>query len=175
MPALRIATLATGLLMIVSWWLGRSEPAYYAPVTVTDHLAASMNSLLPLAWALTLLIWGRTAPVRRGHWLFPLAATGFAGMAVFNALEDLAGQPWAGTPWAASTLLGMVATIAAGVVTLTTPTRWRWSGLALLLFLAALGPAPLCSAATWLALAAAIPWLASTSTSTDRHTTVTPR
>jgi hypothetical protein len=66
-------------------------------------------------------------------------------------------------------------TIAAGLVTLTTPDRWRWNGLALLLFLAALGPAPLCSAATWLALAAAIPWLASTSTSTDRHTTVTPR
>jgi hypothetical protein len=41
---------------------------------VADHVAASMNSLLLLAWVLTLLIWGRTAPARRGHWLFPLAA-----------------------------------------------------------------------------------------------------
>ena len=163
MLVLRVATLATGLLMVVSWWLGRSEPAYYDPVTVADHLAASMNSLVPLAWAMTLTVWGRTAPVRRGHWLFPLAAAGFVGMAVFNALEDLAGQDWAGNLWAASTLLGMAATIAAGLVTLTTPVRWRWSGLALLLFLAALGPAPLLSAATWMALAAAIPWLSSTS------------
>jgi hypothetical protein len=103
----------------------------------------------------------------------PLAAAGFAGMAVFNALEDLAGQAWAGTPWAASTLLGMVATIAAGLVTLTTPTRWRWTGLALLLFLAALGPAPLLSAATWLTLTAAIPQLAKTTD--DQPTTATPR
>jgi hypothetical protein len=163
MSPLRIATLGTGLLMIVSWWLGRSEPAYYDPVSVADHLAASMNSLVPLAWAVTLLIWGRTAPALRGHWLFFVAAAAFVGMAVFNALEDLGGQEWAEAPWAASTTLGMVATIAAGLVTLTIPTRWRWTGLALLLFLATLGLAPLLSATTWLALAAAIPWLATTS------------
>ena len=164
MPALRLATLITGLLLILSWWLGRAEGAYWDPVTVADHLATSMNSLLPLAWAITLLIWGRSAPARRAQWLFPLAAAGFAGMAVFNALEDLAGQDWAGTPWAASTLLGMVATIAAALTTLAAPTRWRWTGLALLLFLAAIGPAPLLSAATCLTLAATSPWFATSST-----------
>jgi hypothetical protein len=49
-----------------------------------------------------------------------------------------------------------------------------WSvHLALLLFLAALGPAPLLSAATWLTLAAAIPWLAKTTD--DQPTTAIPR
>ncbi|MGI9586221.1 MAG: hypothetical protein ACR2N7_11595, partial [Acidimicrobiia bacterium] len=123
------ASLATGLIAVI-WLIGSlSDPAYYDPQTVSDYVASVLAEIMFLAIAYTLIVWSRVTPVRRGVWMLPGAAVGFVAWSVGNVLEEIMGIEFGVYFFFVGAFIAYVLVAFAGVVTLTVPLRWRWSGL----------------------------------------------
>jgi hypothetical protein len=126
------ASLATGLIALI-WLVGSlSDPAYYDPQTISDYLASALAEIMFLAFAYTLIVWWRVTPVRRGVLMLPGAAVGFVLWSVGNVLEEIMGIEFGAYFFFVGAFVAFVLVAVAGVVTLTVPLRWRWSGLILL-------------------------------------------
>jgi hypothetical protein len=126
------ASFITGLLALAGFLIGLSDPAYYDPVTTLDYIASVLNDLGLLAAGATLIIWSRVTPVRRA-WLFILGAgIGMILWSIGNALGEIGRLDFGDTVYFVGSIGGFGLTAAAGVVTMTAPSRWRWSGLFLL-------------------------------------------
>jgi hypothetical protein len=126
------ASLAAGL--IATAWLvsSLSDPAYYDPQTVSDYLASALAEISFIAFAYTYVVWWRVTPVRRGALMLPAAAFGFVLWSAGNVLEEIMGIEFGAWLFFVGAFVAFVLTAIAGVVTLTAPVRWRWSGLVLL-------------------------------------------
>jgi hypothetical protein len=126
------ASLETGLNALM-WLVGSlSDPAYYDPQTVSDYLASALAEIMLLAIAYTLIVWWRVTPLRRGALMLPGAAVGFVLWSVGNVLEEIMGIQFGAYFFFVGASIAYVLVAFAGVVTLTVPLRWRWSGLVLL-------------------------------------------
>jgi len=146
------ASLGTGLIAAVWTVSSLSDPAYYDPQTVSDYMASAIAEITLLAFAVTLLIWWRVTPVRRGVLMLPGAAVGFVLWSVGNVLEEIMGIEFGAYFFFVGAFLAYVLVALVGIVTLTVPLRWRWSGLVLLGVTASLSNQDI--------PIAAIPWLA---------------
>ena len=148
------ASLTTGLIAVIWYVNSLSDPAYYDPQTIADYAASILAEIFFLAAALTLVVWWRVTPVRRSAVMLLGAAVGFALWSVGNVLEEIMriglGE---GIYFVGAALAGVLTTLG-GVVTLTAPTRWRWSGLVLLAITASFLLEDLLTGAV-----AAVPWL----------------
>jgi hypothetical protein len=131
--------LITGLMNLAGFVVGLSDPAYYDPQTGLDYVASVLNFVGPLATGLALVVWWRVTPVRRAALLILGAGIGAVTWSFGNLLEEILRLDL-GTDlyfFGATAAFGLSA--AAGVVTLTAPTEWRWSGLFLLAVSAGIG------------------------------------
>ena len=121
---------------------------YYAPETTLDYAIASLNTLGPFATSLAMFICWKVLPLGRRGLLIPLGATEAFVFGAGNFLGDIADLDvgddlfFYGGAW----FFGV--SVAAGVIVLTAPNRWRWSGLLLLGLGAGVG---LDSAVIWVA------------------------
>ena len=150
---LAIASLGTGLIALVGFLVGLTDPAYYAPETTHDYAAATLNTLGPVAAAIALFIWWRVAQVRRGVFLILIAAASGLLYGVGNFLGDIAGWGPGDDLFFYGSAAFFVASVTAGVVVLTVRSNWRWSGLFLLAVAAGVGvDSAIVSAVAWLAL-----------------------
>jgi len=149
---LAFACLGAGLVALLGLLVGLGDPAYYAPETTLDYAGAALNTMGPLATALAMVVWWKVIPVGRRALLIPIAATTAVLFGLGNFLEDIGGLEVGGDLFFYGGAGFFAASLAAGVIVLTAPTRWRWSGLVLV----ALGAGvALDSAVVWVAA-----WLA---------------
>lgn len=146
------ASLITGLIALIWYINSLSDPAYYDPQTLTDYLASMLAQMFFLAAAYTFVVWWRVTPVRRSALMLLGAAVGFVLWSAGNVLEEIMRIKFGEDIYFVGAGLAIILTAIAGVVTLTAPTRWRWSGLVLLAITASflLEEVPI----------APIPWLA---------------
>ena len=126
------ASLATGLIAVVWLVSSLSDPAYYDPQTVSDYVASALAEIMFIAFAYTYVVWWRVTPVRRGVLMLPGAAFGFVLWSAGNVLEEIMGIEFGAWLFFVGAFVAFVLTGLAGLVTLTAPVRWRWSGLVLL-------------------------------------------
>ena len=126
------ASLITGLIVAVWFVNSLSDPAYYDPQTITDYVASVLAEIFFLAAAYTFVVWWRVTPVRRSAWMLLGAAVGFVLWSVGNVVEEIMRIDFGENLYFVGATLAIVLTALAGVVTLTAPTRWRWTGLVLL-------------------------------------------
>ena len=126
------ASLATGLIAVVWLVSSLSDPAYYDPQTVSDYVASALAEIMFIAFAYTYVVWWRVTPVRRGVLMLPGAAFGFVLWSAGNVLEEIMGIEFGAWLFFVGAFVAFALTGLAGVVTLTAPVRWRWSGLVLL-------------------------------------------
>jgi hypothetical protein len=126
------ASLATGLIATVWLVSSLSDPAYYDPQTVSDYLASALAEIMFIAFAYTYVVWWRVTPVRRGALMLPAAALGFVLWSAGDVLEEIMEIEFGAWLFFVGAFVAYVLTAIAGVVTLTAPVRWRWSGLVLL-------------------------------------------
>ena len=148
------ASLTTGLIVAVWFINSLSDPAYYDPQTITDYAASVLAEIFFLAAAYTLVVWWRVTPVRRSAPMLLGAAIGFALWSVGNVLEEIMRIEFGANLYFVGITMAIVLTALAGIVTLTAPTRWRWSGVILLAITASFLLEDLLTGAV-----AAIPWL----------------
>lgn len=126
------ASLMTGLIALVWLVSSLSDPAYYDPQTVADYVASALAEILFLAMAYTLVVWWRVTPVRRGALMLPGAAVGFVLWSIGNVLEEIMNIEFGAYLFFVGAAIAYVLTGLAGIVALTSSSRWRWSGLVLL-------------------------------------------
>lgn len=126
------ASLATGLIATIWLVSSLSDPAYYDPQTVSDYVASVLAEIMFIAFAYTYVVWWRVTPVRRGVLMLPGAAFGFVLWSAGNVLEEIMGIEFGAWLFFVGAFVAFVLTALTGVVTLTAPVRWRWSGLILL-------------------------------------------
>lgn len=126
------ASLATGLIAVAWLVSSLSDPAYYDPQTVSDYVASGLAEILFIASACTYVVWWRVTPVRRGVLMLPGAAFGFVLWSAGNVLEEIMGIEFGAWLFFIGAGVAFALTALAGIVTLTAPIRWRWSGLILL-------------------------------------------
>ena len=124
--------LITGLIVLVWHISSLSDPAYYDPQTITDYVAPILAEIFFLAAAYTYVVWWRVTPVRRSALMLLGAAVGFVLWSVGNVLEEIMRIKFGEDVYFVGAGLAIVLTAIAGVVTLTAPNRWRWTGLVLL-------------------------------------------
>jgi hypothetical protein len=105
-------------------------------------------------WAYTFVVSWRVTPVRRSAWLVLGAAVGFALWSVGNVLEEIMRIAFGEWVFFVGASLAIILTGPAGVVTLTAPIRWRYSGLVLLGIVASLllEDLPLLAPIPWIGL-----------------------
>ena len=126
------ASLITGLIVVVWFVNSLSDPAYYDPQTITDYVASVLAEIFFLAAAYTFFVWWRVTPIRRGALMLLGAAVGFILWSVGNVVEEIMRIEFGENLYFVGATTAIVLTALAGVVTLTAPTRWRWTGLVLL-------------------------------------------
>ena len=126
------SSLLTGLIAVAFTISSLSDPAYYDPQTAADYVASALGEVLFVAMAFTLVVWWRVTPVRRGAWLLLVAAGGFVLWSIGNVLEEILRVEFGVYLFFVGSPTGYVATGIAGIAALTSPSRWRWSGLVLL-------------------------------------------
>lgn len=126
--AAAVAAFVTGAGFIV----GLSDPAYYDPVTLFDYFGSVSNDLSILTSGFALLLWSRVTPLRRASLLILGAGIGMIIWTVGNVLEEIMHLQIGEDLYFVGSIAFFGLSVAAGVVTLTAPTRWRWSGLLLL-------------------------------------------
>jgi hypothetical protein len=148
------ASLATGLIAVVWYVNSLSDPAYYDPQTIADYAASVLAEIFFLSAAYTLAVWWRVTPVRRSALLILGAAGGFALWSVGNVLEEIMDISIGEGIYFVGAGLALVLTAIGGVVTLTAPSRWRWSGVVLLAI-----PASFLLEDVLTGAVAVIPWL----------------
>jgi hypothetical protein len=148
------ASLVTGLIAVVWYVNSLSDPAYYDPETIADYAASVLAEIFFLSAAYTLAVWWRVTPVRQSALFILGAAVGFALWSVGNVLEEIMGIDLGEGIYFVGAGLAGVLTAIGGVVTLTAPTRWRWSGVVLLAI-----PASFLLEDVLTTAVAAIPWL----------------
>ena len=133
------ASLTTGLIAVAVFMVGLSDPAYYDPVTTFDFVASVLNDLVLLSAAVALIIWWRVTPVNRSALLILGAGIALVIWSFGNVLEEIARYDLGETIYFVGGIGAFGLTAAAGVATLTSPSRWRWSGLFLLAISAGIG------------------------------------
>ena len=126
------ASLTTGLIAVVWLVSSLSDPAYYDPQTVSDYIASALAEIMFIAFAYTYVVWWRVTPVRRGALMLPVAAFGFVLWSAGNVMEEIMGIDFGAWLFFVGAGVAFVLTALAGIVALTAPIRWRWSGLVLL-------------------------------------------
>ena len=149
------ASLITGLIAVIWFVSSLSDPAYYDPQTFVDYAASILAEIFFLSAAYTLVVWWRVTPVRRSALMLLGAAAGFALWSVGNVLEEIMGVEFGEGIYFVGAALAVGLTTLGGIVTLTAPGRWRWSGLVLVAITASFPLEDLLTGAV-----AAIPWLA---------------
>ena len=127
---------AAGALELLRALIELAEPAYYAPVTLLDYIAAILTSVAWAATAIALFLWWRATPIRRGSFLLVVAAvTTLLGDSLGNLLEDVFDLEIGEWLYLNVGQVSSWAVMAAGIVILTVRGTYRWTGLFLLLYL----------------------------------------
>jgi hypothetical protein len=126
------SSLLTGLIAVAFTISSLCDPAYYDPQTAADYVASALGEFLLVAMAFTLVVWWRVTPVRRGAWFLLVAAGGFMLWSIGNFLEEILRVEFGVYLFFVGSPTGYVSTGIAGFAALTSPSRWRWSGLVLL-------------------------------------------
>lgn len=133
--AAAVAAFVTGAGFIV----GLSDPVYYDPVTPFDYFGSVLNDLGLLTAGVALIIWWRVTPVRRSALLILGTGIGLLLWTVGNVLEEMVRIDLGETLYFVGAVGVFGLSAVAGVVTLTSSSRWRWSGLVLLALSASIG------------------------------------
>lgn len=126
------ASLVTGLIGLAFTVSSLGDPAYYDPQTVADYVASALAEVAFISMAVTLYIWWKVTPVRRGARILLVAAFGFVLWSIGNVLEEIMGIEFGAYLFFIGAPIAYVSTGIAGLAALTADSRWRWSGLVLL-------------------------------------------
>lgn len=113
--------------------IGLGDPAYQDPVTSLDFLAAWLAATTSIVTSIVLYLWWRITPAERGAWLVLVGAVGLLLAAVGSLIASVFDMRF-GEEFGVAGVIGAVAVGLGGIVTLTVPDTYRWSGLFLVAF-----------------------------------------
>ena len=133
------ASAAAGVVTATGFIVQFFDPAYYDPVTPFDYFGSVLNDVGLLTAGVALIIWWRVTPVRRSALLILGTGVGLLLWSVGNVLEEMLRIDLGETLYFVGGVGAFGLSAAAGVVTLSAPSRWRWSGLVLLAIAASIG------------------------------------
>ncbi len=133
------ASATAGVVTATGFIVQAFDPAYFDPVTPFDYFGSVLNDLGLLTAGVALIIWWRVTPVRRSALLILGTGIGLLLWTVGNVLEEIMGLDLGETLYFVGGVGAFGLSAAAGVVTLSAPSRWRWSGLVLLAISASIG------------------------------------
>lgn len=133
------ASVVAGVVGAIGFIFVSLDAAYYDPGTPFDYFGSISNDLGLLTAGVALVVWWRVTPVRRSALLILGTGAGLLLWTVGNVLEELMGLDLGETVYFVGAVGAFGLSAAAGVVTLSAPSRWRWSGLVLLAIAASIG------------------------------------
>ncbi len=133
------AAAVAGVVGAIGFIVVSSDAAYYDPVSAFDYFGSISNDLGLLTAGVALIIWWRVTPVRRSALLILGAGVGLLLWTVGNALGEIMRLDVGDTVYFIGGVGAFGLSAAAGVVTLSAQSRWRWSGLVLLAIAASIG------------------------------------